>query len=68
MEFGTNAMPLAIPLDQLYVIPPVPFNVTDDPKQTTVEGEAIIPAIGIGFTVIAATAVFEQPFEVPVTV
>jgi hypothetical protein len=48
---------------------PVPFNVTDVPAHTEVDGEAVAPTVGKGLTVIVIVLVLLQPFDpVPVTV
>jgi hypothetical protein len=47
----------------------VPFKVTEDPRQTDVEGEAVAPTVGNGLTVIVMVLVLLQPLDpVPVTV
>ena len=54
------------PGDQLYVVPPEAVNVTEDPEQIVeLAGEIFI--VGPGLILTVATAVFEQPLDIPVT-
>jgi hypothetical protein len=46
----------------------VPFKVTEDPRHTVEDGDAVAPTVGKGFTVTVIVAVLLQPFVVPVTV
>lgn len=52
--------------NQLYVVPPLPFNTVLEPMHIL----ELLPALatGEGLTVIETVAVDEQPAEVPVTV
>jgi hypothetical protein len=68
VEAGMKDTPLVTPPVQLYVVAPVPFNVTDVPGHTVVEGDAVAPTVGIGFTVIVMVLVALHPAKVPVTV
>ena len=64
---GENATPFVTPPVQVYVLAPVPFKVVELPLQIT-EPVVVDETVGNELTVILATAVFEQPEEVPVTV
>jgi len=50
--------------DQLYVVPPLPVSVVDDPAQIATDDPALI--VGIGLTVTVTFAVLLQPKEEPV--
>lgn len=56
-----NACPSVLPSDHVYVDAPVPFNVTVDPEQTGVDGEAVAPTVGN-----ACTDTVALPLPVPV--
>ena len=51
MEEGIKGTPFVTPPVQVYEVAPVPFKVTDDPEQIVVDGEAVAPTDGNGFTV-----------------
>jgi len=58
---GVNAVPLIMPPDQLYDVPPVPLNVTDVPEQTVEDGDTVAPTAGITLMVILAVVELAQP-------
>ena len=66
---GEKATPFNTPPDHVYVLAPVPFNVTEAPLHIT-ELLVVDDTVGGVFTVIVLTAVFVQPVAalVPVTV
>ena len=69
VDDSANATPLVTPPLQLYVVPPVPLKVTDDPEPIVEPGEAIAPTAGNAFTVTVIVLVLLQPLApVPVTV
>ena len=53
--------------DQLYVVPPLPVSIVDDPAQIATDDPALI--VGIGLTVTVTFAVLMHPVDdVPVNV
>ena len=58
------AVPVELPPDQLYDVPPVAVRDTD-PQFVAVP---VIPAVGVAVTVTALDAVAVQPLDVTVTV
>lgn len=69
VDGGVNATLFVTPPVHVYVVAPVPDNVTGVPAQTVVPGVAVDETVGSGFTVIVIVAVFTQPKpSVPVTV
>ena len=69
MEAGENDTPFVTPPVQLYVVAPVPLNVTDVPEHIVSFGELVEPTVGKGFTVIVIVFVPVHPWAlVPVTI